>query len=434
VKTQEKIKVNGILLQNDQDRMIDENVEAVLSKVDKQLRRWSVRHLSILGKILIAKTYGISQITFLMQSVVLSEAHFKKFNNLIYKFLWNKHYLAAKAPERVKREIVNCPIKYGGFGMLDLTKLDRALKIKGIGRLATTNHPFLKKIKDSTDFSNFFFIPMRTACERFSVEGIKNLCELRKRIFSLRTRGKTKLGHLTRLELLRLFRHIDREIFPQLEKAKSIQVDQNVNGLELLIPYKSCLADIKKLSSKSIRECLTVIDPICLPKFGAILTPNECLNWGESLRRVTSVKHKSILLRVAHGDVYSKAKLFRFGLINSPDCTQCGQPEDLQHKIFMCPYSNRIWEIATNLTDRIKPVQQITNDPIENRILGASTNSSPLILTIHAEILLRLLGLRDDDNYRLTPKHLVKLSIMSIMKRERSLETKSQCGDLLTLL
>jgi len=393
----------------------------------------------------------------------------KKFNNLIYKFLWNKHYQAAKAPERVKREIVNCPIKYGGFGMLDLTKLDRALKIKGIGRLATTNHPFLKKIKDSTDFSNFFFIPMRIACERFSVEGIKNLCELRKRIlrdesflgttnaiklirdinlgnvvsrlgrgslnyFSLRTRGKTKLGHLTRLELLRLIRHIDREIFPQLEKAISIQVDQNVNGLELLIPYKSCLADIKKLSSKSIRECLTVMDPICLPKFGAILTPNECLNWGESLRRVTSVKHKSILLRVAHGDVYSKAKLFRFGLINSPDCTQCGQPEDLQHKIFMCPYSNRIWEIATNLTDRLKPAQQITNDPIENRILGASTNSSPLILTIHAEILLRLLGLRDDDNYRLTPKHLVKLSIMSIMKRERSLEIKSQCGDLLTLL
>ena len=55
--------------------------------------------------------------------------------------------MAAKAPERVKHEIVNKPVKFGGYGMLDVIKLDESLKIKALGRFFGTNHPFLRIIK-----------------------------------------------------------------------------------------------------------------------------------------------------------------------------------------------------------------------------------------------------------------------------------------------
>ena len=55
-----------------------------------------------------------------MQSMALENVHIKVIKSFLYKFIWNRHYLAAKAPERVKREVVNMPIKLGGFGMLDI--------------------------------------------------------------------------------------------------------------------------------------------------------------------------------------------------------------------------------------------------------------------------------------------------------------------------
>ena len=67
------------------------------------------------------------------------------------KFIWNQHYLAAKVPEQIKREIVNKQEKYGGFGMLDVSELDSSLKSKAIGRLIQSKHPFLSLIKASLD-------------------------------------------------------------------------------------------------------------------------------------------------------------------------------------------------------------------------------------------------------------------------------------------
>ena len=98
-----EMKVNGILFQQNLERMKDSNVEHVATRMDRHLRSWSGRSLSILGKICILKTFGISQLIYLAQTVSLLEAHFKKINCILYKFIWNRHYLAAKAPERIRR-------------------------------------------------------------------------------------------------------------------------------------------------------------------------------------------------------------------------------------------------------------------------------------------------------------------------------------------
>ena len=150
-------KINGIIFQQDESELRQANVDNVVRKTDEQLKKWSRRGLSILGKILIVKTFGVSQIVYLMQSMNLSDADFKKLKHILYKFIWNRHYLAAKAPERIKREITNKPILEGGLGMLAIEDLDASLKLRALGRLKGTKHPMLKLLRDMLDVEDFFF-------------------------------------------------------------------------------------------------------------------------------------------------------------------------------------------------------------------------------------------------------------------------------------
>ena len=150
------VKINGIFLQTNREAMVNENIEAVVGKIDKHFKSWSRRNLSTLGKILIVKCFGISQVIYLMQSLSLEKVHFKKLNSILYKFIWNRRYLAAKAPERIKREIVNKAVKLGGFGMLDIESLDEGLKLRSIGRLLVSKHPYIKLIKAGLDLNDYF--------------------------------------------------------------------------------------------------------------------------------------------------------------------------------------------------------------------------------------------------------------------------------------
>ena len=153
------------------------------------------------------------------------------------------------------------------------------------------------------------------------------------------------------------------------------------------------------------------------------MTPIENRNWCFSLRKMTSSKLKGLLLRVAHGDIYSNDRLFRFGMRESPECTRCGNPDSIHHKTISCHYTKLIWKECFKVTDK----QRLNNaeDIIENKILGAMPNTKPLVLTIHAEILRRILGLKDDATYLVRPKHLVLIALKGLLIVEKKNENKN---------
>ena len=91
-----------------------------------------------------------------MQSHVLKQDHFKKFNNILYKFIKNRHFRAAKAPKRIKREIMCTQLRLRNFGMLDLFKLDAA--IKSFVKLYDEKHPLLRMIRERCDYQNYFLV------------------------------------------------------------------------------------------------------------------------------------------------------------------------------------------------------------------------------------------------------------------------------------
>ena len=356
--TTPKIKVNGIVLQRDLEALERENADNVCQKMDKHFKAWSRRGLSTLGKILIVKTFGISQIIYSMQSIVLSLESIKKFNALLYKFIWNRHYMASKAPERIKREIVNLPIKFGGLGMLDLMSLDESIKLKSLGRLLTTKHPFLKLAKSKMVLDQFFDPKGGNSSESVTKKGCELLKKDRMKLlssskllgnkflvnairemdiklalnkegqqsicyFMLWTRGARLIKDLTDQDLNNLRRFIRPEQFVAFQQARQLHIPVAVPPNPQMYFIKSIPKDLSKCTSKEIRIERTNPVPMCLFKIGLDLDVNESLSWCHKLTKVTSTKHLNIILKVAHGDIYTKEKLFRFGLNQDPLCPRC---------------------------------------------------------------------------------------------------------------
>jgi hypothetical protein len=247
--------------------------------------------------------------------------------------------------------------------------------------------------------------------------------------------GKREIKDLSVIDLRSLSPFVDRSVMNQLRKVIALNPGETNVDLKMLIPKRNSLVDIRKVTSKTLREIVEEKEPICIYKFGAILTPIESVNWGEALRRVTSVRHKSLLLRIAHGEIYTKEKLYRYGLADSPKCSRCDQVEDLEHKLIKCEYVARIWRLVLSLTDGLYPVTQFQPQPsIENKILGVNGTCDPLALTIHAEIIQRIIALKDGATYLLSPKHFTLLAIRNIERSERLDSVKEKCNDLLEKL
>ena len=95
ILSKERIKVNGVILRQGRNLREDTNVEAAIEAMEKLLRSWSTRRLTLLGRILIIKTFAISKMIYLMQTLTLNEKSYKAFVRVVFKFLWNRNFDAA---------------------------------------------------------------------------------------------------------------------------------------------------------------------------------------------------------------------------------------------------------------------------------------------------------------------------------------------------
>ena len=466
LKSCDHIKINGILFQRNQDLMVDANIEAARQRIEANLAKWSRRNLSTLGKILIVKTFGISQIIYLLQSLVLKNAHIKVLNAILYKFIWNKHFHAAKAPERIKRSIVNTPIKLGGLGMLDLSLLDEGLKVRALSRLLTTKHPFLTLLKTRLDMSNFFdptctskldpvinqaLVSLRTyrkglwkddsvARDRgFLMEinksKISNLISANGRVsisyFMINRRGKRLVSDLNEVDLNNLAAYIEGHKLPIVRAARVLNGSE-VDGVKESIVVNGKFKLLQSCSSKTIRDTLFKPELITSFKIGVDLSRCEALNWANRISKLSSVRHKNILLRVAHGEIYTNERLARFGLTDSNQCDRCDEVDTLHHKFITCAYVKEIWKHLSRITAPIQVNNQTGVNPIKAS-LGAMMGSSLATTTINAEILQRILTLKRDQNYLIHPKIFVEHALKLLLKRERNGPDKNDIASLLNV-
>ena len=188
------------------------------------------------------------------------------------------------------------------------------------------------------------------------------------------------------------------------------------------------LGDLRKLNTKQIRESwMSEADKIiCIYKIGLILTPGEVLNWTSKLRKLTSVRHRSTLLRVAHGEIYSNSRLFKFGLIANPSCQNCGyELETITHKIIECPTAMSAW----NKMNQVKTKVGLGTGPLNlEQIMGTTIETSEkLSLTLNAELLQLIIsqGGKSYDSENIVQRAIKSILINETLPRELRTELAS---------
>jgi len=318
---------------------------------------------------------------------------------------------------------MNKPVKEGGFGMLDVKVLDDSLKLRALGRLLETKHPFLRKIRERLNLSDFFYPSLSLQIDQVSVKGIKLLRDIRQKLwldrnndgnryyvekmkeiklsnvlnrqgkhslayFYLMTGNKKLIGDINEVELYTLARFIQpQSLLNSLDRTVRLMRPPPSAGDEVYLTIQlGKWLNLNTLTSKQIRGILIEKDPMTVFKCGVIMTPLESVNVFSCLNRITSTRYKTLMLRTLHGDIYTNERLFRFGLRDNPNCNSCDNVDTLEHRLTSCTgYRDLIKEVI-KLTNRLTSSPPLGLDDI-SATLGLYLGTNEVILSIHSELL-----------------------------------------------
>ena len=122
----EPVKVLGVPIGKKQDTQLWNDV---INNIHKKLVLWQQRNLSLVGKVLIIKSLGMSKLLFLTNFIVMQEKIIKRIEKMFFDFIWEGKR------NRVKKEICFLPRKMGGIGMVDIRTSLKTQKIMWVKRI-----------------------------------------------------------------------------------------------------------------------------------------------------------------------------------------------------------------------------------------------------------------------------------------------------------
>ena len=121
------IKYLGITFSYHKDDFFRLNYVPKLSRIKHLLHLWSSRDLTPIGKILLLKTFAVSQLVFLFMVLPNPPDYYlNELNKLFFNFIWNGK------PDKVKRSVLCNTKAKGGLNMLDIHSFASSLKTKWV--------------------------------------------------------------------------------------------------------------------------------------------------------------------------------------------------------------------------------------------------------------------------------------------------------------
>ena len=139
-KWKSKIKILGTYFSNDKNASsIEDNYRERIAKIKRLISTWEKRNLSIMGKIIVVKTFLISQLVYFMQAFIIPDKVLTEINRILFRFVWKKRDNNKKAFEKVKRTVLCNDYKQGGLKMIDIKQLQISFILHWIKRLTTSN-------------------------------------------------------------------------------------------------------------------------------------------------------------------------------------------------------------------------------------------------------------------------------------------------------
>jgi len=411
--TVESIKICGITFSNDLDLCYRINVLDKIDKLKRKLLSWQFRGLTLGGKLLVTKTFGISQLIYSMQAVEFRHKDLEKTESFIFSFLWSRNCAISRAPDIIKREVMKRDYKSGGLKVPDLKALNGALKLRQFMRASCSRHPIKliqKFIMEGLDYDHVL-------CQEYSriakLESVVATAQHTMNILTEITRSEIDIDLTTtqntsqlKINLIasvditeylniknqplikclynRLFRcgvenfkqlvmeesYPRSEVFYNIAKStlnvfpknwaelirENIECDNNIDLRDSILISNNKHVSHRKCTVGQIKtRLLSNNESFTFPfetKLG--LVAHEGLNPFVTCRKILfSTNLKIFKFRLLHCDIFSKQRMFKFKMSPNENCDLCNICETIKHVLWECPRAATLWRFLSDIINTI---------------------------------------------------------------------------------
>ena len=300
-----KIKVLGVFIGvGDLEEL---NWRPRITAVENVLSSWRQRRLSFCGRALVINALALSRIWYVAALVHMPEWVVKELNTLVFNFFWKGKR------DLVSRSVVVQPSLFGGFSVV-------SVKFKVWSLIAQWVKRFASSPASWTAFMSYWF----SCC--FGVTPTD--------VFSRPWDFDPKLLPCFYESLVLAWRSLDGSF--SVVRASLVMGSSSPHSLTLVegMTTKSCY---QYLLSENLRS------PHCvdkfLPSFGALYwsTTWKELQFFDTDRYVIDLSWK-----IAHGVLYTAARLASFGYDFNTSCFCGPASETLEHLFFHCPLAHSV--------------------------------------------------------------------------------------------
>jgi len=122
----DKVKILGMTIDRRLERL-SENWDGGVRKIEKLVNFWKLQRLSITGRILVAKSYMLSQVIFLLSTLHLDVNTGDRINTILANYVKGSDRIIAKSRWTIDRAL-------GGYGLIDVHMLSTCMKANWINR------------------------------------------------------------------------------------------------------------------------------------------------------------------------------------------------------------------------------------------------------------------------------------------------------------
>ena len=477
IESVESVKICGITFSNNKDLSYQKNIKDKIVKLERQLIMWLSRGLTFEGKVLIVKTFGISQILYSLQVCHIETEELKAIERIIFKFIWNKKWNNKPGPDRIKRCIMKQDHKYGGLKAPDIFHMNSALKVKQLLRSCHSSHP-VKLVQDllfqetgynysirqeyckfvnSDPFINLAQITINQITDKMrsllitsnnaEVSVDKNCWNLiastNIRDFVARKKHTFNglfVKHLNALGIITYFDLLNESKFPRSDRIKIFASNvlasfpkewrSGVEALEMIdnnrqepnlmcFKVEKCI-EISKVTVSHVRKCLLPLleDGVKTQEKYKLEDISDCSSDPFLLARKMTISTaiRAFKFRLLHKDIFSKSRLHKIKIADNNFCDHCSQFTEVIEDV-----NHLLWECPGS-RETWNNLQQILSNlnidyliSLKSIILGIQNapTSVELVVTVIARLLAR----------KCRPKSLSRNAIVSeiinIMKVEQ---------------
>jgi hypothetical protein len=404
ISTVESIKVCGIHFCSDAGEEYDLNILEKIERMEIQLKKWMCRDLTMEGKILIIKTFGLSQLIYNLQCYQVKDLDIVIIERMIFKFIWSKNWNKNRVSERIKRSVLKNDYFNGGLNAPDIECLNRALKLKQFIRASNSKHAIrglqcvsLEKLgyKDVIK-QEYNYICQDDEIIKSGQETINMLTDLsRQESYGTEDNGQSSKLAIEVVGSINISDYLARQkkpmelcVFNAL-KAEGIELlndlieeieisnDKKRNSILLFIEnsFPNNLLDISRNFDKSTNEDLLTLNHFYMGNntfvptevitvkqiqirlkiaLGKVSIVNYETKIGpdhfnisditEVRKQIKNAKLRNIFYRLINKDFYNRTKMKKYRMVENDECERCNAPETIEHLLWECRWSKFSWE------------------------------------------------------------------------------------------